>query len=185
MEDLLGKVDALSSRVVVLETEVKESRERLQSFEERLHQMEMMMERPADGTPNGNSVTGLQTQMENSAEQEEQSRRASFGQPTEWYLPAPTPDGFFDSPSEVKQVGKSIYVLHTTDGQSGHFALLDDADAIATAMISISQFIKPACRIEGNAHSRPKRVRTVEEGLARLEDGGWRVVNKARLVFDD
>ena len=55
------------------------------------------------------------------------------------YLAAPSPDGTFSQASAMEQIGKSIYQLTTTDGQNGTFILLDTPDAIATAMISVSQ----------------------------------------------
>ncbi len=100
------------------------------------------------------------------------------------YLPAPTPDGLFLESSTTEQVGKSIYQLRTEDGANGQFIMLSSPDAIATAMISVSQFVKPACRIEGNSNRQPSSVFTLEEGVAQLEGSVWRVIRKARVVFE-
>lgn len=101
-----------------------------------------------------------------------------------YYLPAPTPDGLFTEESRVLQVGKSIYRLRSTDGMNGYFEMLSSPDAIATATISVSQFVKPVCRIEGNTHRLPQRIETLEEGTAQREGNGWRVVRKATVKFD-
>lgn len=98
-----------------------------------------------------------------------------------FYLPAPNPDGLFASYSVTKQVGKSIYKLIVSDANNGSFEVLDDDDAVATATISISQFLKPVCRIEGDVHLRPRNIVTLEPGVASREGEGWRVIKKARI----
>lgn len=104
---------------------------------------------------------------------------------SEFYLPAPTPDGVFEEASASKQVGKSIYLLKTKDQENGTFSILEDKDSIATAMISVSQFIKPVCHIEGDTHRYPQRVTTLEEGVVRREGNSWHLVAKAKLLFED
>lgn len=103
--------------------------------------------------------------------------------PQPLYLPAPTPDGRFTESSTTEQVGKSIFLLQTNDQRQGTFALIDSPDALATAMISVSQFLKPVCRIEGNTRQQPQRIETVEEGTAQLKDGEWTVSRKALIKF--
>lgn len=99
------------------------------------------------------------------------------------YLPAPTPDGWFPEGSASLQVGKSIYRLRSVDGVNGYFSMLTSPDALATALISVSQFVKPACRIEGDTHRLPQRVETLEEGTAQRDGNAWRVVRKATVRF--
>ncbi len=100
------------------------------------------------------------------------------------YLEAPTPDGTFSQASAMEQIGKSIYQLTTTDGQNGTFILLDTPDAIATAMISVSQFVKPACKISGNTAIQPRHIITEEEGAASREGTGWKITRKAVVRFE-
>lgn len=100
-----------------------------------------------------------------------------------FYLEVPTPDGTFTGASREETIGKSIYRLTTTDGREGTFSLLTSPDAIATAMISVTQFIKPVCRVEGNTHRMPEAVETVEEGIAEMRDGVWTVTRKATVKF--
>lgn len=102
---------------------------------------------------------------------------------TTWYLAAPSPDGVFTDGSQSEQVGKSIYQLQTRDGINGQFVMLDTPDAIATAMISVSQFVKPVCKIEGNTHRLPRQIKTIEEGIAQKDGNVWRVVRKAKVAF--
>ena len=100
------------------------------------------------------------------------------------FLAAPTPDGVFLQASETEQIGKSIYQLTTTDGQNGTFILLDTPDAIATAMISVSQFVKPACKVSGNTALQPRHIITEEEGAASREGTGWKITRKAVVHFE-
>lgn len=100
------------------------------------------------------------------------------------FLAAPNPDGTFGNVSDVEQIGKSIYQLTTHDGVSGHFIMLDTHDAIATAMISVSQFIKPVCKVVGTTSSLPRHIVTDEEGVASNEGGVWRVTRKAVVRFE-
>ena len=100
------------------------------------------------------------------------------------FLAAPTPDGVFLQASETEQIGKSIYQLTTTDGQNGTFILLDTPDAIATAMISVSQFVKPACKVSGNTALQPRHIITEEEGAATREGTGWKITRKAVVRFE-
>lgn len=99
------------------------------------------------------------------------------------FLPSPSPEGTFDSFSQEEEIGKSIYELHTDDGVHGTFELLQSPDALATAMISVSQFLKPVCRITGNTHRMPDRIDTVEPGEAQCKDGIWTVTKKTVVEF--
>lgn len=105
------------------------------------------------------------------------------GSKSTFFLPAPTPDGAFTETSPEEQIGKSIYEL-TADGNGhGKFKLLSTADAVATAMISVSQFVKPVCKVQGNTHRMPDRIVTVNPGEAMLKDGIWTVTRKAVVEF--
>lgn len=111
-------------------------------------------------------------------------RQPAASAPSAIFLSAPTPDGTFPDYSETEQIGKTIYRLTTDNGTDGHFAMLDSADALATATISVSQFVKPVCRIKGNTHVMPTRVITEQPGTAHLESGAWAVTEKAILRFE-
>lgn len=100
-----------------------------------------------------------------------------------WFFSMPTPEGIFSGGTAQETVGKSIYQLHTDDGVNGRFVMLSSPDAIATAMISVSQFVKPVCRIEGNTHRQPQHIETLEEGVAQLVGDVWKVVKKATVQF--
>lgn len=105
-------------------------------------------------------------------------------QTMELYLAAPSADGSFPSVSSREQIGKSIYVLSTQDGMNGTFSIIDSNDAIATAMISISQFLKPVCKVNGSTAQYPHHIITDEVGTASKEGGLWKVVRKAIVHFE-
>lgn len=100
-----------------------------------------------------------------------------------YYLPAPTADGIFPTASLSEQMGTSIYQMTTDDGRNGRFIMLSTPDAIATAMISVSQFVKPVCRVEGNTHRLPRNIETLEEGTVKRDGSVWKVQQKAIVRF--
>lgn len=101
-----------------------------------------------------------------------------------FYLAAPTPDGLFTDISTTEQTGKSIYLLSTDDGQTGFFSLIDSDEAMATAMISLSQFVKTACKVVGSTNRPSRHVVNVEEGTVTRENDAWRIVRKAVVRFE-
>ncbi len=107
---------------------------------------------------------------------------ASPGMVKTCYFTAPSADGIFQNASDEEQSG-SIYQLTTADGVNGSYIMLSTPDAIAMAMISVSQFVKPACRIDGSTHRQARSIVTLEEGVAKREGDGWRVVKKAVVRF--
>ena len=121
---------------------------------------------------------------EPSEEEEEPKVLDANRQRPVYYLAAPSADGTFARFSSRLQIGKTIYVLKTNDGVNGTFILYDSPDAIATAMLSVSQFIKPACKVNGSVAQYPRHIVTEEEGIAIFEDGVWKVVRKAIVRFE-
>lgn len=101
-----------------------------------------------------------------------------------FYLAAPTPDGCFVDMSTVEQTGKSLYVLTVKDGMTGMYSMIANDEAMATAMISISQFVKYACKVIGDTHKPPRRIVTVEEGCVTREGDMWRITRKAVVRFE-
>lgn len=101
-----------------------------------------------------------------------------------FYLAAPTPDGCFTDISTVEQTGKSLYVLTVKDGMTGMYSMIANDEAMATAMISISQFVKSACKVIGDTHKPPRRIVTVEDGCVTREGDVWRITRKAVVRFE-
>lgn len=167
---LVERIEALEKRVAELEARLSQQdvkEERGESREER---------KPTATEPA--FIAELSSIIPNvSAERETTSRRT-------YYLTAPNANGVFAQVSPREQIGKSIYQLTTEDGVNGQFVMLDTPDAIATAMISTSQFIKPACKVVGESARYPRRIVTEEEGTATFQAGEWRVSRKAVVRFE-
>lgn len=101
-------------------------------------------------------------------------------QPECLYLGAPTAEGIFREVSATLEPGKSLYRLEG-DGQ---FEMIDSHEAIATALISVSQMVKPACKIEGRVSPTAKKVTTLHPGKAdKTPDGHYVVTQKCVVRF--
>ncbi|MGP1464471.1 MAG: hypothetical protein ACTTKJ_02475 [Prevotella koreensis] len=104
-------------------------------------------------------------------------------EPLTQYLPPPSPDGVFHETFSQPRVGKTVYQMTTVDGNNGTFIFYDNRDALATAMISISQIVKTVCRVENNKNA-PRNIVNVKEGQVVREGNSWRVVEKATVRFE-
>lgn len=104
-------------------------------------------------------------------------------EPLTQYLPPPSPDGIFHETFPQPRVGKTVYQMTTVDGNNGTFIFYDNRDALATAMISISQIVKTVCRVENNKNA-PRNIVNVKEGQVVREGNSWRVVEKATVRFE-
>lgn len=179
VDSLQTRVDALGQEVEQLKSAEAAQKKLMAALDLRLQTLESALADRKDGEP---TIVQNEPQRANSKVIENHTDHNDI---SEFYLPAPSPDGVFEEVSESKQVGKSIYLLKTKDQENGTFSILEDKDSIATAMISVSQFIKPVCRIEGDTHRYPQRVTTLEEGVVRKEGDSWHLVAKAKLLFED
>ncbi|SFG21696.1 hypothetical protein [Prevotella sp. KH2C16] len=169
--------DLQQSRESVLE-ELKRLKKQVQALQEKFAACEKEKEEEAAlGAPDSEPEAGMLTSF---------TPEPSHAQPRAqvFFLAAPTVDGLFLRQSTTEQIGKSIYKLVSMDGVNGNFILLDTPDAIATAMISVSQFVKSVCKVNGNIASMPRHIITEEEGVATREGEGWRVVRKAVVRFE-
>ena len=169
--DLRQSYDAMQEALERLRKQVENLQERLVTCEK---EKESACRQP---TPDSKGMAdGLTSFGSESPQLRSQSQ--------ELYLAAPTADGLFLRQSATEQIGKSIYKLVSEDGQNGSFILLDTPDAIATAMISVSQFVKSVCKVSGNTALMPRHILTEEAGVATREGEGWRVVRKAVVRFE-
>lgn len=98
------------------------------------------------------------------------------------FFPVPV-EGVFANGTEEIEVGKSLYMLKTTDGENGTFTILNTPEAIGTALISLSEMVKPVCKIL-NTVDAPLEIVTEAPGQAVREGNSWRVVSKSvvRLI---
>ena len=93
------------------------------------------------------------------------------------FFPVPV-DGVFANGTEEIEVGKSLYMLRTTDGENATFTILNTPEAIATALISLTQMVKPVCKIL-NSVPNPLEIVTEGPGTAVREGDTWKMVTKS------
>lgn len=103
-------------------------------------------------------------------------------QPKTFYLSPPSPDGVFHESFSQPRVGSTVYQMTTIDDSHGTFIFYENRDALATAMISISQIVKTVCRVENNKNN-PQDITNVSEGKVVKEGNTWKVVEKATVRF--
>jgi hypothetical protein len=183
-EQMEAVVEPLTKRIEALEKSLNNLAERLADLEKL--QMQCISEL-ADASAANSGVTESalgQGRNDGSADAaEDRSSAVGVSAALSFFLPAPSPEGVFLSPTEKEQLGKSIYRMRTDDGVTGEFEILSSPDAIATAMISVSQFVKPACKVEGNINRQPQQILTVKTGTVQRDGDAWRVVAKAVVRF--
>lgn len=174
-------LEPYEDRIQELERHLIQLNKRVESLEQQIeahssHTIEISTDKEMKET------VAVQTSIVNSAPTDIQTE-GKAPQHRILFMTAPNDEGVFTGSSETEQVGKSIYQLSTTDGVHGTFIMLDTPDAIATAMISVSQFVKSACKVQGNLSPYPQQIQTLEEGTAVLENDSWRITNKAIVKF--
>ena len=195
-----------TSQVVSLQDVVAALEERVSTLEKRIGELEQaIVTSAAQGKPGGTLTEMEDLDVDRNSWEDESDQAGSMQEdhpstqeafPSLDYVPdthrsrqsiylaAPHPDGSFAKYSTEEQVGKSIYQLTTEDGINGSFIMLDSREAIGTAMISVSQFIKPVCKVMGPSHSNPSHILTLEEGMATKVGNVWKVTRKAVIRFE-
>ncbi len=184
-EQVEEKLRPLEQRIAELEKVVEEQAVALQSLHKILNEQNALMaslqargESGPEATDSPAEKPAAQPAGQGPVRPQQQTE-----EPSVRFFSMPTADGAFAESTAQEQVGKSIYRMTTVDGRTGRFTMLSTPDAIATAMISVSQFVKPVCRIEGNTRRQPQHIDTLDEGLVQFEAGVWRVVRKATVQF--
>lgn len=149
---------------------------RIDCLEDELHRLQEELARRPQTIPQETQKKPVETQEETSPQPQ---------QTQTLYLSAPNADGSFASCTPREEAGTSIFVLRTDDGREGSFAFLNTADAMATALISVTQFLKPVCRIQGKTGSMPRCIVTQEEGRAARDGEVWTMTQKAVVKFEE
>ena len=160
----------------LLEDRIRALQKRIASLEKRveaLEKQETKEEKPEEVSESSSESLGLSDFGLSAAVISATDTPQKADEPTQWYLAAPTADGTFPSVSSQEQIGKSIYLLTTSDNMNGTFSILDTSDAIATAFIR-----------NGNASAFPRHIITDEEGALTKENGIWKVTRKAIVHFE-
>ncbi len=99
------------------------------------------------------------------------------------FFPVPV-DGVFVNGSTEIEVGTSLYMLKTNDDQTATFQILNTPEAINSALASMDEMVKPACKILSNTVASPVEILAEKLGTAEKVGDGWKITNKAvvRLI---
>jgi TolA-binding protein len=178
LKQLQELLEPLEGRIKQLEDNCEAMQKQIDQLTLKLDEQELAHSEQPEEVP-----VGITLEMPTTVEGQSEAPASLAVAEQVLYLPAPSADGTFSDGSPKEEEGKSIYRLTTTDGEHGSFEMLTTSDAMATALISVSQFVKTVCRIEGNVHRMPQRVETLEPGTAKREGTVWRVVTKALVRF--
>lgn len=98
------------------------------------------------------------------------------------FYPVPI-DGVFVNGSTEIEVGTSFYMLKTNDDLTATFQILNTPEAINSALVSMDEMVKPACKIL-NTVASPVEILAEKLGTAEKFGDGWKITNKAvvRLI---
>lgn len=111
-----------------------------------------------------------------------QSPRIS--QPRIIYLSHANAEGVFLRADAQYNMGNSIFKLVTSDGYSGTFSVIDDANVHQLALMMPVDFLVSACAGRNLQLSQGmSRIVTDSTGTAVFEDGRWRVARKAQIHY--
>ncbi|MBO4786957.1 MAG: hypothetical protein IKZ61_12710 [Prevotella sp.] len=156
------------------EKDTKALKKRIESLEDSL----------AERKASENKIAALSGAVndQNLSEREVKQEVIEEERPKTLYLSPPSPDGVFHESFSQPRVGSTVYQMTTSDDNHGTFIFYENRDALATAMISISQIVKTVCRVENNK-SNPQDITNVSEGKVVKEGNSWRVVEKATVRF--
>lgn len=159
--ELKLKVDALEKRLTVLERQIEQLLTEKKHFE--------------------------QTEEIDEKQSEDKLQQAvivsSAISPQSYFLPMPNADGTFPYASEKEEIGKSVYKMTKINSTKGTVSVLSSSDALATALISISQIIKPMCKITSSIPANPSKIITETEGKVTFNGSFWQITDKAIIRF--
>lgn len=179
LQELLEQIADLQAKMKTLSDETKALKGKVGQLENDITALKTEAQKQPNSGEMMRQNTGLNSGIASNTEFSVQSTGKQF-----IYFSAPTPSGYFSQPTNTPNE-KSIYQLEIgADGRSGEYEFINTPDSIATATISVSQFIKPACKIETQCPGLPKNVTTLVKGRAIKDGDDWKVSEKATIRLD-
>ncbi|RRC99517.1 hypothetical protein [Prevotella sp. OH937_COT-195] len=173
----IGKSDISKPEYVTTD----ENDKKLNALKERIEEIEKKLEN-LQHNPEQSEVSE-QSQKSVQSGNSEFTGDSEPSLPLTFFLPPPSPDGVFHDAFAEPKIGSTVYKMTTIDGNNGIFVFYDNRDALATAMISISQIVKTVCRVDNNKNA-PRNIINVKEGRVVREGNSWRVTEKATVRFE-
>lgn len=179
VEASLERIGQLEQQVERLASLVERQQKDIEELHGRLDELQSGLAKTGESLASQSAGADARTRMEGSDGVEEPD--PSRGQTL--YFGPPQADCLMSEPSATVREGDSIYQLDTPDGSHGVFGVIPTPDSLATALISVSQFVKPVCRVVGTVSAQASRLETLHEGAAEFHDGSWVVTRKAEVRF--
>lgn len=175
----LERIGQLEQQVERLASLVERQQKDIEKLHGRLDELRSALSRTGESLALQSGEADARTHMEGSdgVKESGSSREQTL------YFGPPQADGLMSEPSVTVREGDSIYQLDTPDGSHGVFSVIPTPDSLATALISVSQFVKPVCRVVGTVSAQASRLETLHEGTAEFHDGSWVVTRKAEVKF--
>ncbi len=106
---------------------------------------------------------------------------------TKFYFNNPVKGGFFiDEQKTMFRSQETLFEfsLNSENPRESSFFLNPSPDAIPSAINFYTIKVEPVCDIENLQETHHKRIQHVKAGRARLEDGKWIIINRAKARFE-
>jgi hypothetical protein len=108
-----------------------------------------------------------------------------------FYVYLPTRDGRFDNKTEKEieptETPYQFFIFEKPDkkGNNGEFEFINDEYCYKGFGNMFEDAIEPACtEIDGSSNSSTKKIRTTKRGKIRKDGDGWRVTQKAEIIYE-
>ena len=103
----------------------------------------------------------------------------------EIYLGRVNSKGLFVRADRKPVEGKSVFVLTTTDSYTGTFRVLQAGATVDMALDNPDYYLAGGCVAPDiNDTAEADGIRTISSGTAVFEDGCWKVLRKAKIVYE-
>lgn len=171
-------------KVFQLEEELKQCRYEAQELRRALAEAErfslagLSQKEQSAGSASGQTDKTDKRENENNAEPDVQ------GTATIYYL-QPTADGRFKEVSKVNSAAEALYeISYQKSGPSvASFKFIDTQDNVFLAIQNEATWILTACERSNIPTDDTRSIQTDVPGEARLENGEWRIVLKAKITY--
>ena len=141
--------------------------------------METQLKKIKNQLNNSNNITNINTQKNYNESNQ------TVLKPEILFLPSPNSDGNFDetTSSLSYKEGATIYRFIKTEQNKANFQIDDKEASIKLALQYRDKRIDPVCE-SINAFNQSKRIITLEQGEAELQNGKWVVNKKAKISYE-
>jgi len=132
--------------------------------------------------PDGEPESGIKSGSSNSSFTNEDSMPAG----PRFYFNNPVKSGFFiDEQKTPSRSSETLFEfsLNNDNPKEASYLLNPSPDAIPSALNFYTMKIEPVCDIENVQETYHKSIKHIKAGKARLEDGKWIIIHRAKARF--